>query len=307
MHHDDFLSLESKTLDKVRLTSAPMKRDLLPWLCGATQLFSQKVSAAPSGTFIKFDVRRGSKPCNANYNQHKNRNLKTTVLVSLIFLLTNCYGQTPNESGNKLYSDTVDLPLPKPTREDIAMPKDYDHCIDLTGDDYIIVISRQKYVKLNIPELSSFVKANQSRIIKQKISVISDSATNYEKIINTIDLLTEAKINNYKLVSVNGKLPRTSPIVVQSGKPFTKDIDLSDSTVLIISIGSGLFGTSLLNNIQVQTALDLDKFVANNKENINPNKIVIAASANLPFIALEPVLFVLNKHKYHHYQIVTKD
>jgi biopolymer transport protein ExbD len=187
------------------------------------------------------------------------------------------------------------------------MPKDYDHCIDLTADNYMVVINGQKYVRLNILELSSFVKANQSSIIKQKISIISDSATNYEKIIATIDLLTEAKINNYKLVSVNGKLPRTSPIVVQSGKPFTRDIDLTDSTVLIISIGSGLFGTSLLNNIQVQTALDLDNFVANNKENINPNKIVIAASANLPFIALQPVLFVLSKHKYHHYQIVTKD
>ena len=162
--------------------------------------------------------------------------MKATILVSLIFLLTNCYGQFPNESGKKLYSDTVDLPLPKPTRDDIAMPKDYDHCIDLTGDNYIIVVNGQKYISSNMRELSSFVKANQSRIIRQKISVISDSATSYEKIVNTIDLLTEIKINNYKLVSVNGKLPRPSPIVVQGTKLFTKDIDLRDSTVLIISL-----------------------------------------------------------------------
>ena len=138
--------------------------------------------------------------------------------------------------AEKLYSDTVDLPLPKPTRDDIAMPKDYDHCIDLTGDNYIIVVNGQKYISSNMRELSSFVKANQSRIIRQKISVISDSATSYEKIVNTIDLLTEIKINNYKLVSVNGKLPRPSPIVVQGTKLFTKDIDLRDSTVLIISL-----------------------------------------------------------------------
>src|SRR5215475_11149282 len=113
------------------------------------------------------------------------------------------------------------------------MPKDYEHCIDLTGDNYVVVVNGQKYVRSNMQEISSFVKANQSTIIKERISVISDSATSYEKIVTTIDLLTESKINDYKLVSVNGKLPRTSPIEVQGTRVFTRGIDLSDPTVLI--------------------------------------------------------------------------
>src|SRR5689334_5755211 len=107
----------------------------------------------------------------------------------------------------------------------------------------------------NIPtmqELSSFVRTNRASKIKQKISIISDSATDYQKILNAIDMMTETKINNYKLVFADGTLPTSPPIVVQSTRPFTKDIDPNDSTVLIIAISGDSFATSLLNKKEVQ-------------------------------------------------------
>jgi len=198
--------------------------------------------------------------------------------------------------------------MPKPSKEDIASPKDYKHCIDLTQRGYIIIIDGQKHVALNEQKLSSFLKVNRPNIIKQPISIISDSATSYEKIVNTLDLMTELRIDKYKLVSVNGKFPPDSPIVVPTTRSSIKDNDFDDSTVLIISISNDEYETSLLDKKVIQKKVsELETFLSNNKANINPDKIVVTGPDNVPYKILKPVLSLLNKYGYYHYRIITKD
>lgn len=193
-------------------------------------------------------------------------------------------------------------------KEDIASPQDYKHCIDLTQSGYIIMINETRYRRSNEQELVAFIKNNRKDINRQKISIISDSITSYEKIVNTLDIITEQKIKNYKLVSVDGKLPQTSPIIVQSTKPFTKDIDVTDSTVLVILILDNSFETSLLNKRTIHRQIsELNKFIGNNKKNIDPYKIVVTGAGTLPYKVVEPVISLLTKHEYHNYHISSKN
>jgi biopolymer transport protein ExbD len=235
--------------------------------------------------------------------------LKTSLLVAVLtLLLVSCSGQEAKPKEEKIYYDTLNLLEPKVGKEDIASPQDYKHCIDLTQSGYIIVINKIKHQILDEQELRSFIKKARKEIVKQKISIISGSQTSYEKIIATLDLMTEQKIKEYKLVSVDGKLPQTSPIIVQSTKPFKKDIDLNDSTVLIILILDSSFETSLLKKKAVQSQIsELDKFIVDNKNNIDPYKIVVTGAGNLPYKIVEPVTSLLAKHEYYNYHIIAKD
>ena len=229
-------------------------------------------------------------------------------VVLLTLLLVSCSGQEAKPKEEKIYYDTLNLLEPKISKEDIASPQDYNHCIDLTQSGYIVVISGVKHQKANEQELSIFIKKARKDIIKTKMSIISDSQTSYEKIITTLDLMTEHKIMEYKLVSVAGKLPKTSPIIVQSTKPFKKDIDLTDSTVLIILIRDSSFETSLLKKKTVQAQIsELDKFIVDNKNNIDPYKIVVTGVTNLPYKAVEPVTSLLTKREYYNYHIIVKE
>ena len=235
--------------------------------------------------------------------------MKTSLFTALLtLLLLSCSGQETKPKEEKIYYDTLNLLEPKISNEDIASLQDYKHCIDLTQSGYIIVINGVKHQKANEQELSSFIKKVRKDIIKQKMSIISGSQTSYEKIINTLDLMAEQKIKEYKLVSVDGKLSQTPSIIVQSTKPFKKDIDLTDSTVLIILILEGSFQTSLLKRIIIQTRIsELDKFIVDNKNNIDPYKIVVTGAGNLPYKDIEPVTSLLAKHEYYNYHIIAKE
>ena len=235
--------------------------------------------------------------------------MKTCLLVSLFtLLLFSCSGQEAKAKVEKIYYDTLNLLKPKISKEDIALPQDYKHCIDLTKSGYIVVINGVKHQTSNEQELLSLVKKARKDIIKQKLSIISDSQTSYEKIITALDLMTDQKIGKYKLISVDGRLPQTSPIIVQRVKPFKKDVDLADSTVLVILVLDNSFEISFLNKRNVHTQIsDLDKFIVANKRTIDPYKIVVTGFADLPYKAVEPVTSLLTKHGYCDYHIISKN
>lgn len=223
----------------------------------------------------------------------------------MTILLNSCSGQQANPKEEKTYYDTLKLPEPKNGKESIVSSQDYKHCIDLTRSDYIVVINGTKYVKANEEELVAFIENKRTDIIKQKISIITDSVTSYEKIVNILDIINVQKINNYKLVSVDENLPRTSSVAVQGTKPFTKDIELTDSTVLIILILDNTFETFLLNKKAVHKQISaLDKFIVDNKKNIDPYKIVVIGADSLPYKVVKPVISLLTKHEYYNYHII---
>lgn len=231
--------------------------------------------------------------------------IKTILVAALVFLLTNCSGQAPVRENNKPFYDTVKLLLPKPGPEDVATPADYKHSIDLTKDFYVVTVSGRTYKKTSEHELSSFIKANRERITKQRISIICDSTTPAEKIVTTLDLLTELQIKSYKIVFVNGKFLSEEPIIVQ--QPFEKRNIVDDSTTLTILISKQGFETSLLNSKQKhQSISELETFMVSNKKNIDGDKIVVIGDGNLSYATVNPVFLLLKKYEYWHFKILTK-
>ncbi len=229
------------------------------------------------------------------------------LVIVLIGVFTNCPAQQAIPAENKTYYDTISLLVPKLSKEDIATPADYKHCLDLTHNDYVVILSGIKYT-LEERNLAQFVKSNKKEINKRKISIIASSETSYDKIINAIDIMESEKVRNYKLVWVDGKFPEPAPIIVQSNKPFKKDIDLSDSTVLVISYFQDSSKVSLLNKtIAFSQITELDTFIITNKSNINPDKIFVRAPANSKYHEIIPILDILAKYNYNNYHLKAID
>lgn len=145
-----------------------------------------------------------------NYTDFKTKKMRTLLLITLMmFLLNSCSEQQTKPKDEKIYSDILNLPEPKSYKEEtIASPQDYNHCIDLTQNDYGVVINGTKYAKPNEEELAAFIKINRKDIIKQKLNIITDTLTAFKKTINILDILYVNKISNYKVVSVSINHPK---------------------------------------------------------------------------------------------------
>lgn len=231
------------------------------------------------------------------------RKTKFISLFSLLFLLQN-QGFTQN-SAKEIYYDTIKLPEPKPGKDNKASPGDYDHCIDITNGRYTVQLDKKSYTIANESELDSFIRKNRSKMIKMKVSIISDSKTKYSTVINILTLLNDRNISNYKLVSTDGKFTSSNPIAVQSESPFTRDIRLSDSTVFIISIIDSRFETSFLNEKISHTKIsELDTYIATKLKNIDGRKIAITAPGNARYEIIEPVMGLLKKYNFLNYDLV---
>lgn len=178
-----------------------------------------------------------------------------TCVILLMIFLNNCHSQQSVEKEKKSYYDTINLPMPKLTKEDLATEKDFQHCIDLTKDGYNVVLSGKKYFQSNEQKLTSFINTKKPAITKTILSIISDSKTPYEKILTVIEMMAEYKIDNYKIVSTDGQFSPVTPVIVPTTKPAIRDIDLKDSTVFIISVLADTMKVSFLNKANIYFSL----------------------------------------------------
>ncbi len=235
--------------------------------------------------------------------------MKTIIgLILLIFFFSNGYCQQGQEKEAKIYDDTINLPMPKPDKEDIATKKDYEHCIDLTKEGYTVILNGKKYFQSNEQKLSSFIKANKLTISKNLISIISDSKTSYKKIVNAFDIMTQQKIKNYKFLSADGQLPSVPPIVVPTTKAPMREIDLKDSAVFIISVLADTMKVTFLNKTNTCASItDLENFILNNKNVIDPVKVVLTAPSNSKYEEIEPLLELLRKYNYYDYRLIATE
>lgn len=234
------------------------------------------------------------------------KNISSFIVLSI--MLSHCQGQQPAETEKKIYYDTLNLLMPKPGKEDLATAKDYRHCIDLTKEGYTVILNGKKYFQPDEHTLTSFIKAKRKDVTKTILSIISDSKTSYEKIVNALDVMTQQKIENFKFLSADGQLPSVPPIIIPTTTPPVKDIDLNDSTVFIISVVADTMKVSLLNKTNTFTRIDdVEKFILNNKGKIDPMKVVVTAPGNAKYAEIAPVLELLSKYGYHDRRLVPKD
>ena len=72
----------------------------------------------------------------------------------------------------------------------------------LDGDSIAIVLNEQKHKLNNITELGEFLQFNSTSIGKQKFYIIYANSTSVKNVIDIIDLVKAAKIDNYKVIKL---------------------------------------------------------------------------------------------------------
>lgn len=225
------------------------------------------------------------------------------TIVLLQFILLNCFGQQVDSNEKS----PLPLIVPKLTKEDIASSQDYKHCIDLTHFNYILVISGKKYTAANKQELIQLIGKHKKDITKQSISIIYDSTTTPQKMLEVLDIMTEQDIKRFKLVPADVK----SAQQMQDFRKLntsSKEIDLSDSTMLFITIKDTCINISLYNNTaDCQSVAATESFIIDNKKYIDPSKIVIVGKKDLAYKDVKPIIALLTKHEYFNFKMLTQD
>jgi hypothetical protein len=121
------------------------------------------------------------------------------LIISLLFFTANCSGhQSPNPN---LQTDTARLFDPKP-EADHLVENILNHCLMLEKDNIAIVLNDKKYRMGNSIELSEFLQHNSLIIDKQKFYIVYANDISTKRIIEIIDIVKAAKIENYKAVKL---------------------------------------------------------------------------------------------------------
>jgi biopolymer transport protein ExbD len=224
------------------------------------------------------------------------------VFCCLISLLLSCSGQQPKPQ--KVQYDTLKLLSPKPTPEDSATAQDYNHCIDLTDGQYLVTIKGVRYPNSNLKDLLFRMQKSKKEIGSQKLSIVTDG-DRYQEVVDVLDQLQILGIDKYKLV--RGGPIAEYPIVIQVPAQSEKIIDKNDPSVLNIWIQTDTLSVTLQNNSGMGNIADIERFIMQNKKNIDPDKIFISATGNTTFPQFEAVINLLKKYKYEKYRLSVKE
>jgi len=227
------------------------------------------------------------------------------ILLFLIFSATSCASQEIKQQQSHI--DTLKLFDPKPEPTSAQEVEMFKNCLVLFYPNYTIVTGGKKQSFDDLNDLTIFLRKNSSSIRQTKFFLISDSSTQFSKIVSVIDILGTAKIDNYRVINYQEYFAPPEPVQIQAPTSATTAFDESDSTYFKITILKEALEVNLLNQItKLNTAGDLDSFIANHKADINPDKIIIISSSDLPYNKFRPVIDVLKKHEYHKYNLAAK-
>jgi hypothetical protein len=80
-----------------------------------------------------------------------------------------------------------------------------------------------------------------------------------------------------------------------------------DSSFLNIAILEKGYKAGLLNRVtELVDTTALDRYLSDNRDKINPDKVLLDIPANLPFESFNSLLNVLRKHELYRFRMVTR-
>ncbi|GAB2823941.1 hypothetical protein [Ferruginibacter profundus] len=121
------------------------------------------------------------------------------LIVSLLFFTANCsqHGHQNPGTNHKIDSTKFFVPNLKAENEVGNILND---CLMLDKDSIAVVLNGQKYNMGNTIELNEFLQHNSPAIVKKNFYVVYANNISENKIIEIIDIVKAAKIDNYKIV-----------------------------------------------------------------------------------------------------------
>ncbi len=126
--------------------------------------------------------------------------MKFIYLFSLVLAFSSCAEKKSSPIPKNPEYDTLNLTEPKAVGFDSVTQKDYEHCIDLTGNDMVLIINGHSDTAKDIAGLQSLLNKRKSQIIKNKLNIITSAQTNYQRIVDVLDQVTIGKIMDYKML-----------------------------------------------------------------------------------------------------------
>jgi len=236
----------------------------------------------------------------------KSQKTMRNLLFGLLFFMTSCSGQQNPTQLTQI--DTAKLFDPKPQADNpFGDTNMFQNCIVIQPAFFGLALSGQQHKINNVTELKEFVKKNSLNISRQRFYIVCDSSTSFKKIVDVIDVVKSAKIDNYRVINVQSYFKSPEPIIIQTPTIVAKKIDKNDSTYFNIEIAENDYQVSFLNKrMTFKTSMQLDKFISENKGSIDKQKILVTSSSKTQYERLKPVIEILKQNDFLKFQMVTK-
>ena len=204
--------------------------------------------------------------------------------------------------------DTLKLFNPKGIDDGIQKIVSEKNCILLQPEFYQIYFNEREHKIFQKIKLGKFF-LDSSKIIRQKkFFIVIDSSRKFEEINELISFIKNAGIEDYQVFNIQKKIILSSPepLIVQTPTSVSKKINPNDSACLKISLKNETFKISFHNDtLSTNDIKKIDKFISENKLEINPNKILLITDNDFKMDKFKELKEVLKKYEYFKFSIVT--
>jgi hypothetical protein len=143
-----------------------------------------------------------------------NKVMMRYLIFLAVFFTTSCSEHHKQQSTNQnVEIDTAKLFDPKPAEgKEPEHMNVFNNCLMLDSDSMAIVLNQQKHKLANFNEVKAFIKVNLEGISRQKFYIIYANGTSFESIINLLDIVKAAKIENFKVITLQSLFTLNEPM-----------------------------------------------------------------------------------------------
>lgn len=132
--------------------------------------------------------------------------------LGVLFFAAGCSEYKQQNAIQYLQIDTAKLFDPKPQEDSVVKNKSIlNHCLMLDGDSIAIIFNEQKNTLHSIKKLREFLQDNSTNIGRQKFYIIYTNSTSTKNIIDIIDIVKAAKIDDYKAIKFQSFIKLNEP------------------------------------------------------------------------------------------------
>ena len=217
--------------------------------------------------------------------------LKSLLFITITTAFLTSYGQQSRDPKE------LDLAIPHKVENDKPTAEDFRHSIELTRSQAILTLNGKKQF-LAYKSLPDIFK-NRKTIIRSKVfSIIIHEETPAKTIVDVLDLLAMNQIKRYKLLSAD-RQPNMPNI--------TSEAVETDSSLLNITIFEKGYKVEFLNQVtELADTTSLNRYLSDNRDRINPDKVLLDIPAKLPNESFNTLLDVLRKQELFRFRMVTR-
>ena len=238
-------------------------------------------------------------------NYLSNTPIMRYILFFLIFTVLGCSGQKTSQQETVI--DTVKLFNPTGYKDHGASDIDmFKRNIVLTQPEYYIILNDQEHKFETIEKLKEFININKEQIKKDLIPIIIDSATEFKRIVSVINILADNQVSKYKVINHQKYFAPVEPPTLQSPISVTTTKIENDSVYFTVTILKDGINVKLSGKeTKLRSPIELDKFIANYKTEIDTKKILLVNSTNVPYDKFKPIIDIFKKYTYYKYSLIT--